>query len=278
MKIFRTISEIKSYLRPLKYSGKSIGFVPTMGYLHKGHLSLIRNSVNGNDITILSIFVNPTQFGPNEDFEKYPRNEKLDLELAQNAGAKVAFIPTVDEMYQNRLTTVNVAELTENLCGTSRPTHFSGVTTVVTKLFNIIAPTYAYFGQKDAQQAIVLTKMAQDLNMDVEIKICPIVREPDGLAMSSRNVYLSEKERKEATILQESLKEAKKQIGKGEKNTETLKKLIGNRIQTTSGEIDYIEIVDFETLKSTNMIKGKTLIALAVKFSKCRLIDNIIID
>lgn len=278
MKIFRTISEIKAYLRPLQYSGKSIGFIPTMGFLHEGHLSLIRKATSENELTVFSIFVNPTQFGPNEDFEKYPRNETLDLELAEQAGADIAFIPTVDEMYQNPLTTVSVNQLTETLCGASRPTHFSGVTTVVTKLFNIISPNRAYFGQKDAQQAIVLTKMAQDLNMDVVLRICPIVREVDGLAMSSRNVYLSKQERTEATVLQKSLQIAKKKIKEGETNTTILIDSITKQIHTTSGKVDYVQIVDFETLQPTTNIKGKTLIAIAVKFNKCRLIDNIIIE
>ncbi len=176
MKIFRKIKEIKEYLRPLQYGGKSIGFVPTMGYLHQGHLSLLEASVKENDITVLSIFVNPTQFAPTEDLDAYPRDEKRDLELAEKVGADIAFIPDVEEMYTNRLTTVSVAELTSGLCGRSRPTHFDGVTTVVTKLFNIVHPDRAYFGQKDAQQAIVLTKMVADLDMDVELKVCPIIR------------------------------------------------------------------------------------------------------
>lgn len=277
MKIFRNITDIKAYLRPLKYTGKTIGFVPTMGYLHEGHLSLIRTSVAHNDITVLSIFVNPTQFGPNEDFEKYPRNEEQDILLATQAGATIAFIPSTEEMYDNALTTVRVGKLTEKLCGASRPTHFSGVTTVVTKLFNIVSPTHAYFGQKDAQQAIVLTKMAQDLNMDVEVCVCPIVRESDGLAMSSRNVYLNEKERQEATLLQKSLQEAKQLIKKGETEGATIINHIRKLLNTTSGTIDYIEIVAMDTLQPTTTINGEVLIALAVKFNKCRLIDNIII-
>lgn len=278
MKIFRTIKEIKAYLRPLQYAGKSIGFVPTMGYLHQGHLSLLEASVKENDLTVLSIFVNPTQFAPTEDLDAYPRDEKRDLELAENVGADVAFIPDVAEMYSNPLTTVSVAELTKRLCGKSRPTHFDGVTTVVAKLFNIVHPDRAYFGQKDAQQAIVLTKMVKDLDMDVAMKICPIVREQDGLAMSSRNVYLSATERQEATVLRKSLLEAQEKVREGKINAAEIQKGIENNVQSTSGEVDYVEILDAEMLRPVEEIKGKTLIAMAVKFSKARLIDNIILE
>lgn len=278
MKIFRTIKEIKAYLRPLQYAGKSIGFVPTMGYLHQGHLSLLEASVKENDLTVLSIFVNPTQFAPTEDLDAYPRDEKRDLELAENVGADVAFIPDVAEMYSNPLTTVSVAELTKRLCGKSRPTHFDGVTTVVAKLFNIVHPDRAYFGQKDAQQAIVLTKMVKDLDMDVAMKICPIVREQDGLAMSSRNVYLSATERQEATVLRKSLLEAQEKVREGTINAAEIQKAIEDNVQSTSGEVDYVEILDAEMLRPVEEIKGKTLIAMAVKFSKARLIDNIILE
>lgn len=278
MKIFRTIKEIKAYLRPLQYAGKSIGFVPTMGYLHQGHLSLLEASVKENDLTVLSIFVNPTQFAPTEDLDAYPRDEKRDLKLAENVGADVAFIPDVAEMYSNPLTTVSVAELTKRLCGKSRPTHFDGVTTVVAKLFNIVHPDRAYFGQKDAQQAIVLTKMVKDLDMDVAMKICPIVREQDGLAMSSRNVYLSATERQEATVLRKSLLEAQEKVREGKINAAEIQKAIENNVQSTSGEVDYVEILDAEMLRPVEEIKGKTLIAMAVKFSKARLIDNIILE
>lgn len=278
MKIFRTIKEIKAYLRPLQYEGKSIGFVPTMGYLHQGHLSLLEASVRENDLTVLSIFVNPTQFAPTEDLHSYPRDEKRDLELAGAVGATIAFIPSVEEMYQNRLTTVKVAELTKGLCGLSRPTHFDGVTTVVTKLFNIVHPDSAYFGQKDAQQAIVLSKMVKDLDMDVEIKICPIVREADGLAMSSRNVYLSPQEREEATMLRQSLLAAKQQFEEGELQASKIRRSIIEKIEKTSGKVDYVEIMGADTLQPTEKIQGKTLVAMAVKFAKARLIDNIILE
>lgn len=278
MKIFRSIQELKDYLRPQQYSGKSIGFVPTMGYLHQGHLSLLENSVKENDLTVLSIFVNPTQFAPTEDLEAYPRDEKRDVELAEKVGADIAFIPSVEEMYKNRLTTVSVAELTKGLCGRSRPTHFDGVTTVVCKLFNIVHPDRAYFGQKDAQQAIVLMKMVEDLDMDVQLKVCPIIREADGLAMSSRNVYLNEKERSEATMLRKSLLEAEEAFKNGKTDTKSLKEIIIDKIKQTSGTVDYVEIIDFKTLQAIENIQGKTLIAIAVKFENARLIDNIILE
>lgn len=278
MKIFRTIKEAKTYLRLLQYGGKSIGFVPTMGYLHQGHLSLLETSVKENDITVLSIFVNPTQFAPTEDLDAYPRDEKRDLELAEKVEVDVAFIPDVAEMYRNPLTMVAVAELTKRLCGKSRPTHFDGVATVVAKLFNIVHPDRAYFGQKDAQQAIVLTKMVKDLDMDVALRICPIVREEDGLAMSSRNVYLSPSERQEATVLRKSLLEAQENVRKGQKDTAEIQKMIENNVNRTSGEIDYVEILDVEMLQPVDKINGRILIAMAVKFSKARLIDNIIIE
>ena len=191
MRIFRTVKEVKNVVNILRKSGKTIGFVPTMGYLHEGHLSLARKSVSENDITIMSIFVNPTQFGPNEDLDKYPRDFERDEKLAEGAGVTYIFYPDVKEMYPDGYNTyVEVNDITKILCGKSRPTHFKGVTTVVCKLFNIINPDKAYFGQKDAQQVIVIKKMVRDLNMDLEIVVCPIVREEDGLAMSSRNSYL----------------------------------------------------------------------------------------
>lgn len=277
MKIFRTITEVKNYLRPLQKAGKSIGLSPTMGYLHQGHLSLVEASVKDNDISVISIFVNPTQFGANEDLDDYPRDEVRDFALAEKAGADVIFIPSVEEMYQNAVTTVHVSELTKGLCAISRPTHFNGVTTVVTKLFNIVRPDRAYFGQKDAQQGIVITKMAKDLDMDVEVIICPIVREEDGLAMSSRNVYLTHSERPEATMLRKSLLSAKEKFEKGETNTQNLRNHIINMINQTSGKVDYVEVVDVATLQPIEVIKKEALIAMAVQFTKSRLLDNIFI-
>ncbi|GAE89106.1 pantoate-beta-alanine ligase [Acetivibrio straminisolvens JCM 21531] len=215
MRVIETISDLKAIVRTQKSMGRTIGFVPTMGYLHEGHLSLVNMSLQNNDYTIMSIFVNPTQFGPNEDFDRYPRDMERDLKLAESAGVDVVFAPSVKEMYPDGYNTyVNVEGITEVLCGKSRPGHFRGVTTIVAKLFNIVEPHRAYFGQKDAQQVAVIKKMVRDLNMNIEIITCPIVREEDGLAMSSRNVYLSPEERKSALILSKSLMESEELIKK----------------------------------------------------------------
>lgn len=280
MQIFTKINKLKAYLKEEQLTGKTIGLVPTMGYLHEGHLSLIQKSNTENDITVVSIFVNPTQFGPNEDLEKYPKDFNKDVELAQNVGADVIFAPTVSEMYpENYKTFVEVQEITHKLCGISRPIHFRGVTTVVTKLFNIVQANRAYFGQKDAQQAIVLKQMVKDLNMNVEIIVCPIVREKDGLAKSSRNVYLNEDERKQAVVLSQTLTVANKQIMHGERSSDKIKSSIKDMIdEKPLSEIDYISIVDINTLEDAYTINGKILIALAVKFGNTRLIDNIIVE
>ena len=280
MKIITTIHEMQKYSADCRQNGKSIGFVPTMGALHDGHLSLIRASSADNDITIVSIFVNPTQFGANEDLDKYPRPIERDTTLAQNAGADVIFTPSPTEIYhENYSTYVTVEGLTQNLCGKSRPTHFQGVTTVVAKLFNIVAPHRAYFGEKDAQQLAVITKMTADLNMPAEIIPCPTVREPDGLAMSSRNAYLTPAERKQATILYEALTAAQNLIAEGETRAAIIKEKITSILNSKNlATIDYIEIVDFNTLREIGTIKPPTLIALAVKFGNTRLIDNIIIN
>lgn len=280
MQIFNHIAEIKTYLRKEQKNGKIIGFVPTMGYLHEGHLSLIRRAANENDMAVVSIFVNPTQFGPAEDFERYPRDLQRDVNLAQQAGANVIFAPDVAEMYpQGYKTYVEVQEITNTLCGASRPGHFRGVTTIVTKLFNIVRPDRAYFGQKDAQQAIVIQQMTKDLDMDVEIMVCPIVREKDGLAMSSRNVYLNPQEREQAVVLSESLALAKKLIIQGERDAFKIKAAIVDKItQKPLAKIDYVSIVDAQTLKDIHHITNRVLIALAVKFGSTRLIDNIIVE
>ncbi|MBZ4644894.1 MAG: pantoate--beta-alanine ligase [Petroclostridium sp.] len=280
MQIFNHIAEIKTYLRKEQKNGKIIGFVPTMGYLHEGHLSLIRRAANENDMAVVSIFVNPTQFGPAEDFERYPRDLQRDVNLAQQAGANVIFAPDVAEMYpQGYKTYVEVQEITNTLCGASRPGHFRGVTTIVTKLFNIVRPDRAYFGQKDAQQAIVIQQMTKDLDMDVEIMVCPIVREKDGLAMSSRNVYLNPQEREQAVVLSESLALAKKLIIQGERDAFKIKAAIVDKItQKPLAKIDYVSIVDAQTLKDIHHITNRVLIALAVKFGATRLIDNIIVE
>ncbi|MCT4545312.1 MAG: pantoate--beta-alanine ligase [Vallitalea sp.] len=277
MKVFNTIKEMRELLDTHRSNGKSIGLVPTMGYLHEGHISLLNKSVSENDITVLSIYVNPTQFGPTEDLDSYPRDIENDKRLAENAGVDIVFIPSDSIMYlENHFTYVNVNNLTANLCGSSRPTHFQGVTTIVTKLFNIIQPKKAYFGQKDAQQALVINRMVKDLNIPVEIITCPIIREKDGLAMSSRNKYLNQEERGQATILFQSLQMAKNIIIDGERSADIVKSSIQQSINSKSlAKIDYISIVSENTLEDIDKIEGNTLIALAVRFGNTRLIDNL---
>lgn len=280
MLIFTNIDEVRSYLKEKKELGKTIGFVPTMGYLHKGHQSLIESAKKENDVVAVSIFVNPTQFGVGEDFEKYPRDLAKDQLIAAEAGADLIFAPSIDEMYPNGYQTfVEVNELTNTLCGKSRPTHFRGVTTVVAKLFNIIKPNRAYFGQKDAQQVIVIKRMVTDLNMDIDIVVNPIIREADGLAMSSRNVYLSKEAREQATVLSYSLDYAREMILKGERDAEEIKNSITKLInQKPLANIDYVSIVDTDALLDLEHIAGTVLIALAVKFEETRLIDNILLE
>lgn len=262
-----------------KAEGKTIGFVPTMGYLHQGHLSLIRQAKKDCDICVVSIFVNPLQFGPKEDYKKYPRNLEQDSILAKSAGCDYLFYPETKAMYSREYCTyVTVEKLTGNLCGVSRPGHFKGVTTVVAKLFNIIQPDTSYFGQKDYQQAAVVTRMLKDLNMPLSIKVMPIVREADGLAMSSRNVYLNSRERLDAAVLYQSLQNAKKMITRGQKNPRLIIAQIKKEIlRKKSAAIDYVAIVDASSLEAVKVIKGKALIGLAVWIGRTRLIDNIII-
>jgi pantoate--beta-alanine ligase len=280
MEIIRSIDEMINKIRLINKEGKSIGFVPTMGFLHVGHKSLIDKARIENDIVVVSVFVNPTQFGPNEDFEAYPRSEEKDSLLCQNAGCDIMFIPEPPEMYGEAYNTyVEVYGLTEGLCGASRPGHFRGVCTVVLKLFNIIKPNRAYFGQKDAQQLAVIKKMVRDMNLDVEVIGCPIVREVDGLAISSRNTYLNEEERLQALVLCKSLKKAKELIDNGERKVEVLKEEMKKIISTAkASNIDYIEIVDSASLKIIEDIKGEVLIALAVKIGSTRLIDNMVVN
>jgi len=280
MKIVRSISEMQELANQFRQQNKIIGFVPTMGYLHEGHLSLIRLARPKCDVLVVSIFVNPTQFGPNEDFQKYPRDFHHDEILCKQEQVDVVFYPTTDEMYPPPyLTYVTVEKLTETMCGLSRPGHFRGVTTVVSKLFNIVKPHIAVFGQKDYQQALVIKQMVRDLNFDVRIEVAPIVREPDGLAMSSRNKYLSPEERKRALSLYHSLQLAQRLIAGGEKRVpairEQMEKLI---LEEGQGEIDYIAIADAETLEPREVVEGKTVIALAVKIGSTRLIDNVVVE
>lgn len=277
MKVIKTIQALRRYIRSVKVKGKKVGFVPTMGYLHEGHLSLMRRAKRDCDIAIASIFVNPAQFGPKEDYKKYPRDMKRDLKLARSATLDCLFAPSASQMYPREyLTYVNVDKLSSVLCGASRPGHFRGVATVVTKLFNIVQPDAAYFGQKDAQQARIIEKMAEDLNMPVKIKVMPIVREQDGLAMSSRNVYLNARERKDALILYRALCLAKSLISAGERNAAKIARAMRGMISEIAyAIIDYVEIVDKDSLTPLKILKGEVLIALAVWFGKTRLIDNI---
>ncbi|HAH21947.1 MAG TPA: hypothetical protein DCL49_13745 [Candidatus Omnitrophica bacterium] len=278
-KIVAGIVQMRNFITKEKAKGKTIGFVPTMGYLHQGHLSLIRQAKKDCDICVVSIFVNPMQFGPKEDYAHYPRDLEQDSILAKSAGCDCIFYPGVKEMYpQGYNSFVTVEKLTENLCGASRPGHFKGVTTVVAKLFNIIQPDRAYFGQKDYQQALLVTRMAEDLNMPLSIKVMPIVREADGLAMSSRNVYLNSRQRLDAVIIYQSLQKAREMIARGERNSRAIiTRLKKEILKKKSATIDYIAVVDAKTLEIVKRIKGKVLIGLAVWIGRTRLIDNIVI-
>ncbi len=280
MKVYKSISSLIKKVREVKKQGYKIGLVPTMGFLHEGHMSLIRKARKDTDYVIVSIFVNPAQFGPKEDFKRYPRAIKRDLMLCEKEGADIIFTPEAKEMYpKDYATYVSVEKITDKLCGASRPGHFRGVSTVVAKLFNITMPDVAYFGQKDAQQAIIIKRMADDLNMSVEIKVMPVVREKDGLAMSSRNVYLNRKERGRAQSIYKSLKSAKELFNEGERDSKKIinkiKRVINNQ---PDAKIDYAAIVDAKDLRDIKKISGEALVAVAVKIGKTRLIDNIILN
>ena len=280
MEITKTIEEIRGMVKAARSKGKKIGLVPTMGALHVGHISLFEAAAKNCDFVVVSIFVNPIQFGPGEDFEKYPRPMEADLKICREAGVDVVFAPEPEQMYPaENITWVNVEKLTEPLCGRSRPGHFRGVTTVCAKLFNIIAPDAAYFGQKDAQQAIVIKRMAADLNMPLEIVICPTVREPNGLAVSSRNQYLTEQQKKDAAHIYKSLQTCRRLIDAGTTETRQIIAEMQKILQQIpSGQIEYVSIVDAETLDSIEKIEGKILAAVAVKLGPARLIDNILLD
>ena len=280
MNVAETIESVRSLVETARSGGKKVGLVPTMGALHVGHISLIEAAVDKCDFVVVSIFVNPTQFVPGEDFEKYPRPLEADLEICKKAGTDVVFAPTPEQMYPaENITWVSVEKMTEPLCGQFRPGHFRGVTTVCTKLFNIVAPDIAYFGQKDAQQAIVIRRMAADLNMPLEIAICPTVREPNGLAISSRNKYLTEQQKKDAANIYKSLQKCRQMIDAGvTETTEIINGMSKILQQVPSIEIEYISIVDAETLRNIDRIAGKALAAVAVKIGPARLIDNILVD
>lgn len=279
MKTFAKIGEIKTEIKRQRAEGKSIGFVPTMGFLHEGHLSLVRESLRKTDCTVVSLFVNPTQFGPQEDFEDYPRDLERDADILEKEGVDVVFVPDQNEMYpQSYKTYVEVQDLQDKLCGSSRPGHFKGVCTVVLKLFQIVDPDTAFFGQKDAQQALILKRMVRDLNLSVDIDVLPIVREVDGLALSSRNVYLNAEERKAALCLIKGLKQAEQMIKKGERKSSQIIQTIQQIINSEPmARMDYVEVVDLDNLDPLDKIKGEALIALAVYVGKIRLIDNMIV-
>jgi len=264
VKLITDISEMRAASLSAKGAGKKIGLVPTMGYLHEGHLSLIRAARAGSELVVVSIFVNPTQFGPGEDFDRYPRDMERDKRMAEEAGADIIFHPSAGDMYpENFSTYVEETGLSKHLCGLARPTHFRGVTTVVLKLFNIVLPDVAYFGQKDAQQALIIKRMVRDLNLPVGIKVLPIIREQDGLAISSRNEYLSTEQRRQASVLYKSLMEAARLIG-----SETIE-------SAEEARIDYLNIVNRDTLEDVEELRGNILIALAVFMGETRLIDNL---
>jgi len=279
MNIITTIDELKKEIKEIKAQNKQIGFVPTMGYLHEGHRSLMKKAREENEVVVLSIFVNPLQFGPNEDLESYPRDFARDQKAAEEEGVDIIFHPDPAEMYPEELSvTVQVKKRTNVLCGASRPGHFDGVATVLTKLFHLVQPDRAYFGKKDAQQAAVVEGLVQDFNFPLQVVPVDTVREPDGLAKSSRNVYLTEKERAQAPALYRSLKLGEDMIRAGERNPETIISVIKDKILTeTSGEIDYVNLLSYPNLETIETIQGTCIIALAVKFSKARLIDNIIL-
>ena len=273
MRVVETIDEMKRLRLEL---AEPVGFVPTMGYLHEGHLSLVRGARAETASVVVSIFVNPTQFGPQEDFSSYPRDTRRDLAMLEKERADIVFMPSEAEMYPVRFDSwVEVGKITQRMEGASRPTHFKGVTTVLTKLFNIVQPTKAYFGQKDAQQAIVIKKMVADLNMNLEVVACPTVREPDGLAMSSRNTYLKPEERQSAVVLHQALRLAKQLWSQGEKDAQRIRQQMTELIgKQPLANIVYVSVADAETLDELDTISPPALVSMAVRFGKTRLIDN----
>ncbi|ADD68200.1 pantoate/beta-alanine ligase [Denitrovibrio acetiphilus DSM 12809] len=276
MKILNTVNDVKTAIKELQKAGRKVGLVPTMGFLHAGHMSLVKKSVADNDFTVVSVFVNPTQFGPNEDLEAYPRDFENDTKLLTDAGADLIFSPSPEEMYPEGFSTkVSVSGITNALCGLSRPVHFDGVATVVTKLFNIVNPDRAYFGSKDYQQLQVIRRMVKDLNMSVEVIGMPIIRESDGLAMSSRNIYLKPEERTSALSLSKSFGLIQKLLDNGERDARVLRQKVVDYINShSSAHVDYVEIIHPEKLNSLETVNGDIVAALAVKIGRARLIDN----
>ena len=279
MKIVGTVKEVREQVKEWKKQGLSVGFVPTMGYLHEGHKSLMDAARKGNDKVVVSIFVNPMQFGPTEDLATYPRDLDHDAALCESAGVDLIFHPEAEEMYEKDFCSfVDMTGLTEGLCGKTRPIHFRGVCTVVNKLFNIVTPDHAYFGQKDGQQLAVIRRMVRDLNMDIEIVGCPIVREEDGLAKSSRNTYLSEEERKAALILSKTVALGK-ELAKTEKDANKVVEAMKKNIETEPmAKIDYVEAVDALSMAPVEKLEGTCMLAMAVYIGKTRLIDNTLIN
>ena len=273
-------AKVRDQVKQWRAEGLSVGLVPTMGYLHEGHKSLIEKSVEQNDKTVVSAFVNPIQFGPNEDLATYPREMERDSRLCEETGADLIYHPEPSDMYADDFCTfIDMDKVTKNLCGKTRPTHFRGVCTVCGKLFHIVAPDRAYFGQKDAQQLAVIRRMVRDLNFDLEIVGCPIIREDDGLAKSSRNTYLSPQEREAAVVLHKALSAGEAQIRAGEKDAEVVRETVRSIIDDEPlAEIDYVEIVDFDSIEPIAVIEKNVLVAVAVYIGKTRLIDNFIIS
>lgn len=280
MRIYHTISETREFVRQARQAGLKVGFVPTMGYLHEGHLELMRRARAICGAVVVSIFVNPTQFGPNEDFARYPRDLERDASMAESVGADVVFNPPVEEIYPpGHCTYVDLERLTDKLCGLSRSGHFRGVATVVAKLFNIVRPDLAFFGQKDAQQVLVIKRMVADLNMDVEIITVPTVREADGLAMSSRNVYLRPEERRAALVLSRSLRAAEEAVAAGERDPAVIRRMVTGMILSESlASIEYAEIYSHPALEPVEVLNGPALLALAVRIGRTRLIDNTVLE
>jgi pantoate--beta-alanine ligase len=279
MRTVTSIRQMSAAAARAKADGRTIGFVPTMGFLHQGHLSLVRECRKRADVTVVSIFVNPLQFGPREDFRDYPRDRARDAALLEREKVDYLFCPEAEEMYPPGFrTSVEVRDLQAKLCGCSRPGHFKGVTTVVLKLFEIVRPDIAFFGQKDAQQALIIKRMASDLNLGVRVEVRPIVREPDGLAMSSRNTYLGPEERRAALVLWRSLEAARRDFLAGERRSEALiRRMSGLISQEPLARVDYIAVVQPETLEPVDLVEGETLVALAVYVGRTRLIDNIVL-
>lgn len=280
MVLARTVKEVKDQVREWKKQGLSVGLVPTMGYLHEGHQSLVKRAVAENDKVVVSVFVNPIQFAPNEDLETYPRDLEADCALCESTGAAMVFHPEPDEMYGDDFTTfVDMTGVTKELCGKSRPTHFRGVCTVVNKLFNIVTPDKAYFGQKDAQQLAVIRRMVRNLNMNLEVVGCPIIREADGLAKSSRNTYLSAEERKAALVLSKAIFLGEKMIKDGERDGDKVLAAMTQLIESEPlAKIDYVEMVKWDSIEIHHQIDCPVLIAIAVYIGKTRLIDNFIAE